>query len=414
MKRYRDVLNILHLNQIMKEDTRITNTTNTLIDHINVNRTEMYYKCGSLDLGISDHNLIYTARKKFKEESDTSFIWTRSYRKYNKELFSRDVNRTCWNFILDTRDINTAVKQFMQTITSIIDRYAPFKWVKCHGNHAKWVTNEFLGLIDAREYFVKKCKKAPSIVNNRKRQDAIKAVNVMKRRLQRDYIEEAIQSGKGNSKETWKRLKQVWPLKNKSTKIIELNGKCDKQDIAEEINQYFANIGQKLASDIGEVGWEPPKDAHPPTFEFSDVSLTRVQEMIKNLNCSKACGQDGLTARLLKDAGPTITPVPTHIFNLSLKTKQFPNDWKTSLVSPIFKDGERDKPSNYRPIALLSIPSKMLEHIAHEQLSAHLRHIDYFNRAQSGFRKGHSTTTHVVNANHSVFKNGYFFQDIYI
>ena len=66
------------------------------------------------------------------------------------------------------------------------------------------------------------------------------------------------------------------------------------------------------------------------------------------------------------------------------------------MISPIYKDVDKSSPSNYRPIALLSILSKMLEHIAHEQLSAHLRYIDFFSESQSGFRKGHSTTTCLI------------------
>ena len=141
-----------------------------------------------------------------------------------------------------------------------------------------------MGLIDAREYYINKCKKTPSITNTRQRREAIKAVNDMKRKLQQEYIEEAIESGKGNSKETWKRLKQVWPLKNKSTKIIELNGKNDPAEMAEEMNTYFANIGEELENNINPVSWDPPKNNFAPTFRFNEVAVGRVQELINGLN----------------------------------------------------------------------------------------------------------------------------------
>ena len=75
------------------------------------------------------------------------------------------------------------------------------------------------------------------------------------------------------------------------------------------------------------------------------------------------------------------------------------------MVSPIHKDGGKTEPSNYRPIALLPILSKLLEHIVHEQVSTHLRYINYFNEAQSGFRKGHSTTTCLVSFLSNIFDN---------
>ena len=69
-KKYEDCLHTLQLQQIIQHPTRLTDRTSTLIDHISVNRTEMYYTSGTLELGISDHSLIYTARKKYKEDSE--------------------------------------------------------------------------------------------------------------------------------------------------------------------------------------------------------------------------------------------------------------------------------------------------------------------------------------------------------
>ncbi len=206
----------------------------------------------------------------------------------------------------------------------------------------------------------------------------------MKKQLQREYINDAIKEGKGNSKEIWKRLKEVWPLKNKSYKILELNGKIDPNDMANEMNSYFVHIGEQLADDItteqtNELYTAFP--ASPPTFNLAETTVAHVQGLINNLNCSKSFSKDGIMARLIKDAGPVIIPVLTHIYNLSIRQKRFPDAWKTALVSPIHKDGDKTEPSNYRPIALLPILSKVLEHIVHEQVSAHLRHIEFFNDA---------------------------------
>ncbi len=184
----------------------------------------------------------------------------------------------------------------------------------------------------------------------------------MKRKLQREYTDEAIRMGNGNTKEVWKRLKEVWLLKNKSTTIVELNGKSEAWEMAEEMNDFFANIGEELASEIQNTTPTFPGNIHPPTFSLTETNVNRIQELINGLNCSQSCDIDGLTARLMKDAGPTLTPIITHIFNLSLVLKVFPTTWKIALVSPIHKEGDKSQPSNYRPISLLSILSKMLEH----------------------------------------------------
>ena len=111
---------------------------------------------------------------------------------------------------------------------------------------------------------------------------------------------------------------------------------------------YFAHIGDQLADDINSnESREPPANVHqsyPPTFNLVETNDTHVQELINNLNCSKSCGLDGLTARLIKDAGSKLTPIITYIFNLSIKQKRFPDIWKTALVSPIHKDGDKSEP----------------------------------------------------------------------
>ena len=70
---------------------------------------------------------------------------------------------------------------------------------------------------------------------------------------------------------------------------------------------------------------------------------------------------DGLNARIIKAAGPSIYPVLRHIFNLSLITQTFPDDWKIGCITPIFKEGDATNPSNYHPILVLPALGKLLE-----------------------------------------------------
>jgi hypothetical protein len=51
------------------------------------------------------------------------------------------------------------------------------------------------------------------------------------------------------------------------------------------------------------------------------------------------------------------------IYQQSINTGQIPEDWKNANIVPIFKKADRSKPSNYRPVSLTSVASKILEHI---------------------------------------------------
>ena len=81
------------------------------------------------------------------------------------------------------------------------------------------------------------------------------------------------------------------------------------------------------------------------------------------------------------------------IFNLSLETNSFPNDWKTATVTPVFKTGDRCDPNNYRPISVISAIARIFEKLVFEQLENYLTKNKLLNYRQSGFRSTFSTET---------------------
>uniref|UniRef100_A0A8C6PUA8 Reverse transcriptase domain-containing protein n=1 Tax=Nothobranchius furzeri TaxID=105023 RepID=A0A8C6PUA8_NOTFU len=81
----------------------------------------------------------------------------------------------------------------------------------------------------------------------------------------------------------------------------------------------------------------------------------------------------------------------TYLVNLSIQTKSFPESWKTAIIAPVYKSGEKDLASNYRPIAILPIVSKILEKIVAEQLMDHLESNQLLYSQQFGFRQKYST-----------------------
>ena len=69
-----------------------------------------------------------------------------------------------------------------------------------------------------------------------------------------------------------------------------------------------------------------------------------------------------------------LVPAITHILNLSITTRTFPQKWKTAKIIPLWKgkDAVRTNPKSYRPVALLRIVSKILERVLHEQILTHM------------------------------------------
>ena len=65
-------------------------------------------------------------------------------------------------------------------------------------------------------------------------------------------------------------------------------------------------------------------------------------------------------------------------------------------VTPLFKQGDRDDPNNYRPISVILVVAKVFERIVYDQLYAYLEVRDIVCKYQSGFRTVHSNVTVLI------------------
>ena len=90
---------------------------------------------------------------------------------------------------------------------------------------------------------------------------------------------------------------------------------------------------------------------------------------------------------------PTILSVLLNIFDCSLQTGVFPAFWKSAIVRSLPKRQPHLEIGHFRPISILSPASKLLESIAHRQMSKFIENNDLLDSRQSGFRKKQSTNT---------------------
>ena len=127
------------------------------------------------------------------------------------------------------------------------------------------------------------------------------------------------------------------------------------------------------------------------TRALSDLSIDEndVIEICSNLDVDKSKGPDCLPPILFRATSINIAYSLSQIYRKLLQTSIFPTSWKTAIGSPIFKKGNRSKVENYRPVSLLSIPSKISERILFRRLYNFFELI--LDVSQYGFRKKKST-----------------------
>ena len=179
----------------------------------------------------------------------------------------------------------------------------------------------------------------------------------------------------------------------------------DDKFIAESFNECFINVGINIGTE-SEQFYEIPSDDqipesgldHSPNirFKFANINVSNVAMNLSNLKVSKATGMDNLPAKILKISSYLIAPSLTAIFNMSLKSGIYMDEWKMARVIPIYKSENRSKCENYRPISILPIISKVFEREVFNQIYRYLNENSLISKFQSGFRPKYGTVSALI------------------
>ena len=137
---------------------------------------------------------------------------------------------------------------------------------------------------------------------------------------------------------------------------------------------------------------------------LSDIQTTEseIKEIIDTLDLNKAVGEDLVSHRVLKATKQSISRPLCMLFNKSLQSGVFPTIWKSAIVMPSFKKGEKELSSNYRPISLLSCIGKLMERVIYKHIYNHLISNNLIYGKQSGFLTGHSTVYQLIDIYHQI------------
>ena len=146
---------------MIKEPTRITCSTSTLLDHILTNSSEKVSQKGVIDVGISDHQLIYCTRKiKRIKHNMHNQIQVRSLKKYSAEIFTNALKTVQFPNYNIFSNVNVAYSDLLNKISETIDRVAPIKEIRIKNITQEWFDNEIAEAIQIIEKYFKIFKKS--------------------------------------------------------------------------------------------------------------------------------------------------------------------------------------------------------------------------------------------------------------
>ena len=241
-----------------------------------------------------------------------------------------------------------------------------------------------------------------------------------------NYYSNQLKKHKSDSKKTWQIINEVTGRKNASKdtfpQTVKLNENMiyDKHKICTEFNKYFVSVGPNLASKIPEVNTTYKYFlGDSPDCELLDKELTykEFDKSISSLKSNKAAGYDDLNSNVILHVISSIRKPLFHVLHLSIKEGIFPDLLKTSKVNPIFKKGEPSLLSNYRPISLIPIFSKIFERVMYNRLYSHMISNSLFYKKQFGFQRNCSTEHAILELTEQItksFENNSFMLGVFI
>ena len=168
--------------------------------------------------------------------------------------------------------------------------------------------------------------------------------------------------------------------------------------IAKHMNEFFLNKVETIRAGIASVRFNMSKvhdimSNKTCHLQLKHVSLDKVSKTLKSLSNSRSTGIDELESFSVKLAADLIAQPVHHIVTLSILQKRFPTSWKYSKVIPLHKKEDVLERKNYRPVAILSPLSKVLEKIVYEEIYAYFTRNSLFHPNLHGYRKNRSTQT---------------------
>lgn len=408
------IIKTVKLTQLINEPTRITSSSSTLLDLIITNTPDKVIHSNVEPCPVADHELV-TVTINIRKQRHTPVVKTfRSLENYSSNYFCNQLlnESSTLNSILNTDNVSDQVLFFNHSFMKCLDLCAPFVTKEIKRTPAPWIDADTREAIKLRNDLQKEFKKnrGNEAIEERYRSEK-KRVKTIIENNKNKYFKEQFRKCEGDLKATWRVTKSIIPDSKRNVEELDDD---EVRNRVEKFNDFFANIGKKTFEKSQEnIQINNPHINEPPllssntmgSFRPQPVNINTVILTIKHLKATNSYGSDGIPLRFLIDSLPVTIFFINIIINTSIVTGIYPDPWKYPYVAPVFKGGNSEDVSNFRPISLLPILSKILEKIISNQLMTFLETNRLLAPNQHGFRSNLSTETALLKITEKIYEN---------
>ena len=410
-----------NLSQMVDKVTRIQHnskkgeTLKSCIDHVYCNTKYRMSPVRVLPFGGSDHDaIIYTRYAKVPKPPPRT-IKKRSYKDFKEEDYIRDVASIDFTDVYAATEVDDAANILTAKLVQVLDVHAPWILFQQRKNFVPWLTQDTMKMMKNRDLLKEKAK---IMACNEGRGASVEQVEIWKQyKVLRNQVnnrirQEEIKYKKNKMKDCQGDPSRVWCLAKKymdwrtpgpptqleveSDNKVTLHSKAG--DIAQIMNTFFIskvqNIIQKLRNlPPNLTGCQQVMKNRDLSISLKFVTVSKVRKLLGGLKNKTSSSVDMLDNYAVKLVADQVSGPLHHVITLSLMQQKFPTSWKFTKIIPLHKKGSQLKKENYRPVAILSPLSKVMEKIMYEQIYNYFSRNNLFHPSLHGYRKDRSTMT---------------------
>ena len=384
----------------------------TCLDHIWVNNLTPF-SSGIILHDVTDHapNFISFKPPSPPDVNTRIKISFRPYSRIGEQNFMEKLDCINWNSKFSGTDVNQNFINFNSTLNECYCQSFPIKtkFISEKRYSKPWLNSFLIQQINLKSEYFKSYRRGliSASTNNRVRN----RVNRLVKETRDKYFLNLFTSCRNDMRRSWKALNKLCGRSTVRNNVKELicNGETITGDfsIAQTFNDFFATVGTDLDSSLP----SPAQFSDPPTFPqnsstffLSPVTLSECGKIIRSLKMTKN-DINQISVSIFKSCSAKILEPLVKIINDSFVSGVFPDQLKIARVTPIFKNGSRTDPYNYRPISSLPFISKIFETLFKNRLLSFLEKHSIITSSQYGFLKGKNTCHALLDLTEFIYKN---------
>ena len=389
------------------------------LDHLITNSTSSFSNVGILVADVSDHLPIFASMKLSKSNTNTlQNTFRRSFLDSKESEFVK-----CLENNLKNIDFNLNPNKLMDSVLlatkHTIDSIFPLKKVSRKQSKLilnPWMSKEILKERKVRDELKRKFIQTKNSEDHNKYKKQRNKVNHMIRAAKKKNIKEDCLKCKGNSAKMWKVINKatnkkskpsITPnfIKTKTSDGVIKKVKC-KTEIANAMNRQFTEMGSKLAEKLNPTNTNFMEYLESPNRDsifLKKIIEVEVEKLFQEIDISKAVGIDEIPPKVLKWGAAIFIPILTKIFNKCIDEGIYPDSLKIARVTPVFKGGDKNDTSSYRPISILTQFNRIFEKLLRDRLFNFLEKKIY--KRQFGFLPKRSTEQPVLDLKEHILEN---------